>query len=143
MRIVFLDLRLLVFIYKFMFKLKIVLEIELGDSEGRVDLKVSVFIGKIWKFLIFWWWYSVSTNVFGLFWLLRRRNSLGSGKLVIYNWFFLKFKMNCLYMSIYVCMCILVGSDWEKWVCSYDILVFWYMSVSIWVIFSGYRGCGI
>lgn len=46
--------------------------------------KSAVLTGKIWKCLIFWWWHSVSTNAFGLLWLSRRRNNLGSNIILYY-----------------------------------------------------------
>lgn len=41
-----------------------------GSQDG------AALTGKIWKFLIFWWWLRVSTYAFGLLWLSRTRKSL-------------------------------------------------------------------
>lgn len=91
----------------------------LGKGQRKV-LKVLVLTGRIWKFLIFWWWHRVSTNAFGLLWLSRRRNSLWSGKPAIYYWFFLKPKMNFPCMNTHVCIYTPAWPAWSKWAYSHD-----------------------
>lgn len=62
------------------YNLKIAWRMKPENKTTRTGLRISILTGKIWKFLIFWWWHSVSTNAFGLLWLSRRRKSLGNGK---------------------------------------------------------------